>query len=99
MSMESLLEKIKNATPTQKIGIVLGLDIIFTTITYFFIPCFVAAIYNNIIIASPTTWYDTPQTIMAWCPIIDIALTIIFGLVLWFIVNNIETIIAVLKEV
>ena len=67
-----MIAKISKFNVKKRLGLIVVVDIILTTITGLYLTTgFIGAIYNNFIIASPTIWYPAPAGMLVYSPIID----------------------------
>jgi hypothetical protein len=84
-----IIPTIEECSKNVRLIYTLLIDIVLTTIAALMMPGVLGGYYNNIVIHSPTIWYNAPDTMLAWCPVLDsIVFTVLFGVlyvVLWFI--------------
>ena len=66
------LQSIKDCDKNTRLAYTFIIDIVLTIIVALIMPVgILGGYYNNIIIHSPTVWYDAPPELLAWSPILD----------------------------
>lgn len=61
--------------------------LVLTGIASLIVPGFIAGYYNNLMLHSPTTWYDAPPNILAWAPVLDMVVFVVMAIVLYMFLD------------
>lgn len=54
-----------------------------TGIASLIMPGALGGYYNNMVIHSPTVWYDAPASLLSWAPVLDACVFVVLVVVLY----------------
>ncbi len=80
--MISAYEIRRSPLPT-KLLFIIAPALVITAIASLIMPGFIAGYYNNMMIHSPTIWYDAPASLLAWAPVLDACVFVVLVVVLY----------------
>jgi hypothetical protein len=79
--------QIRRSPLPTKLFFIVAPALLLTGIASFIVPGFIGGYYNNMVLHSPTVWYDAPASLLAWAPVLDACVFVVMTIVLYMFLD------------